>query len=238
MKNYKNLLDMKKMPKHVAIIMDGNGRWAKKRSLPRAEGHRKGAEVVENLMDAALSLNLKVISLYAFSTENWARPKSEINTLWRLAEYFFKTNIEKIKSKGIRVRHAGALEELPSSTRKMIERSVEETRHNTRIVLNFCLNYGGRQEILRAVNRWALARKSGEKMSIDRMNTHLDTEGLPDVDLMIRTSGECRISNFLLWQIAYAELIFTKVLWPDFTPHHLYKMIYEYQQRERRFGGI
>ncbi len=226
------------MPNHVAIIMDGNGRWAEKRSLSRAEGHKKGAEVVQNLMDAALSLNLKVISLYAFSTENWSRPKSEINALWRLMEVFFTSNIEKIKGKGIQLRHSGMIENLPSSTRKIIEKSVHETRNNSRIILNFCLNYGGRQEITEAVNRWVEHRKPGEKMTLEKMDTFLYTAGLPEVDLLIRTSGECRISNFLLWQMAYAEFIFTKVLWPDFKPYHLYKMIYEFQQRDRRFGGI
>ncbi len=238
MKDYLDLLDRKRMPAHVAIIMDGNGRWAEKRSLPRAEGHRKGAQAVERLMDAALSLGLKVVSLYAFSTENWSRPKIEIKALWRLLEEFFGTNLEKIKRKGIRIRHSGSLDHLPPATRAIIQRSVRETEGNRRIILNFCLNYGSRQEIIGAVNRWADGRKAGEKMTADKMVRFLDTAGLPDVDLLIRTSGESRVSNFLLWQIAYAELLFVKVLWPDFSPRHLYRAICEFQKRERRYGGL
>ncbi len=238
MKDYKKLLNRDAIPKHVAIIMDGNGRWAERRNLPRVEGHRRGAEVVESLMDAALGLGIRVISLFAFSTENWSRPRSEIQSLWRIMEYFFKTNIEKIKEKGIRLRHSGTLAHLPASTRAIIERAVDETRRNRKIVLNFCLNYGARQEIVDAVNHWIRTKKPGEAMSIAGMNKNLHTAGLPDVDLLIRTSGEYRISNFLLWQSAYAELVFTNVLWPDFRPHHLYKTIYEYQKRERRFGGL
>jgi undecaprenyl diphosphate synthase len=238
MKDYRDLLDGKRMPAHVAIIMDGNGRWAEKRSLPRAEGHRKGAQAVERLMDAALSLGLKVVSLYAFSTENWSRPKIEIKALWRLLEEFFGTNLEKIKQKGIRIRHSGSLDHLPPATRAIIQRSVRETEGNRRVILNFCLNYGSRQEIIGAVNRWADGRKAGEKMTADKMVRFLDTAGLPDVDLLIRTSGESRVSNFLLWQIAYAELLFVKVLWPDFSPRHLYRAICEFQKRERRYGGL
>ncbi len=229
---------MTRIPAHVAIIMDGNGRWAQKRSLPRIAGHERGAQVVESLMDAALSVGLGVVSLYAFSTENWSRPAPEVSGLWALLEQFFNLNIEKIKEKGIQVRHSGMLDHLPASTKAAIRNAIRETRRNDRIILNFCLNYGGRQEIVNAVNRWSAKGKPAGAVTEEGLSKFLYTAGLPDVDLLIRTSGEYRISNFLLWQIAYAELVFMKVLWPDFTPSHLYKAIYEYQQRERRFGGI
>jgi undecaprenyl diphosphate synthase len=238
MKNYKSLIDPKRIPTHVAIIMDGNGRWAKKKSLPRIEGHRMGSEVIEPLMDTALSIGIKIVSLYAFSTENWARPKSEIEGLWSLLEYFFKSKIEKIKKKGIRIIHSGSLKNLPPTSRKIISSAIEETNKNRNVILNFCLNYGGRQEIVYAVNNWLEKKRTGEKLTVDKLDKYLYTSELPDVDLMIRTSGEFRISNFLLWQSAYAELVFLEVLWPDFKPYHLYKAIYEYQKRERRFGGL
>jgi len=158
--------------------------------------------------------------------------------LWNLLEDFFRQNIEEIRSKGIQLRHSGSLNRLPESTRAIIEDSISSTSKNRKMVLNFCLNYGGRGEILDAVNSWAAGRKPGGTMSPGDMERFLYTAGLPDVDLLIRTSGEYRISNFLLWQSAYAELVFLKTLWPDFKPHHLYKTIYQYQQRERRFGGL
>ncbi|MCU0846716.1 MAG: polyprenyl diphosphate synthase [Spirochaetes bacterium] len=238
MKNYKDLISRNRIPRHVAIIMDGNGRWAKKKSLPRAEGHKRGAEVIEPLMDSAIELGIKAVSLYAFSTENWLRPQTEIFALWRLLEYFFKTRLEKIKGRGIKIRHSGSLDKLPSGTREIIKNAVEETKNNKKAVLNFCLNYGGRQEIVHAVNSWLEKRKPGEPITASKIEKNLYTSGLPGVDLLIRTSGESRISNFLIWQIAYTELVFLDVLWPDFGPSHLYRCIYEYQNRERRYGGI
>jgi undecaprenyl diphosphate synthase len=237
-KDYKSLLDPARIPAHVAIIMDGNGRWATRRGLSRMEGHRRGAEVVESLMDAAIGLGIKVVSLYAFSTENWSRPKDEVQGLWALLEYFFESNIEKLKKRGIQVRHSGSLAHLPASTREVIGRSLAETRRNSKMMLNFCVNYGGRQELVDAVNSWVECRGAREKMTAAKMRRHFYTPDLPDVDLLIRTSGEYRISNCLLWQIAYAELVFVKVLWPDFKPRHLYRTIYEYQTRKRRFGGL
>ncbi len=238
MNKYKSLINPSNIPHHVAIIMDGNGRWAKSRSLPRSEGHKKGADVIEPLMDAAIELGIKAVSLYAFSIENWVRPRVEVMELWSLLELYFKNNIEKIKEKKIGIRHSGMEKKLPPSTRRVIRNAVEETRGNKRSILNFCINYGGRQEIIEAVNTWADDRRSGEKLSIKKFEKYLCTEGLPEVDLMIRTSGEYRISNFLLWQLAYSELLFMDVLWPDFTKEHLYFAVYEYQQRKRRFGGI
>ncbi|TAL31761.1 MAG: di-trans,poly-cis-decaprenylcistransferase [Spirochaetes bacterium] len=237
-RDYQSLLDRTRIPSHVAIIMDGNGRWATRRGLSRLEGHRRGAQVVESLMDAALELGIKVVSLYAFSTENWSRPREEIRGLWKLLELFFESNIEKLKKRGIRVRHTGSEKHLPADTLEVIRRAVRDTRRNKKIVLNFCLNYGGRQEIVDAVNAWAAKRGDSEKMTAEKMRRHLYSPDLPDVDLLIRTSGEYRLSNFLLWQLAYAELVFVKVLWPDFGARHLYRTIYEYQNRERRFGGL
>jgi undecaprenyl diphosphate synthase len=238
MKDYKRLIKKGDIPGHVAIIMDGNGRWAKQKSLPRSEGHRRGAEIIEPLMDAAMELGIRVVSLYAFSTENWLRPRTEIASLWELLDYFFKTKIDVIKSKGVRVKHSGLAAMLPSSTHETITRAVNDTRKNRRLILNFCVNYGGQQEIVHAVNSWLEGRKGREKISTRKLEENLFTSGLPPVDLMIRTGGEYRISNFLIWQIAYSELLFLNVLWPDFRPRHLYKAIYDYQQRERRFGGI
>ncbi|OHD66330.1 MAG: di-trans,poly-cis-decaprenylcistransferase [Spirochaetes bacterium RBG_13_51_14] len=238
MKDYKRIINRKDVPAHIAIIMDGNGRWAKKKSLPRSEGHRRGAEIIEPLMDAAIDLGIRIVSLYAFSTENWSRPSTEILSLWKLLDHFFNAKLDSIKSKGIRVEHSGILKRLPALSIQAIRNAVKETRENRTLVLNFCLNYGGRQDIVQAVNRWLERRGTGEKMTMRKLERHLFTAGLPSVDLVIRTGGEYRVSNFLVWQIAYAELFFTDVLWPDFRPAHLYQAIYEYQQRERRFGGL
>ncbi|MDH7553508.1 MAG: isoprenyl transferase [Spirochaetota bacterium] len=237
--HYKRKIDYSNIPRHVAIIMDGNGRWAKRRGLPRIEGHRRGAETIERCMDTAIELGINVVSLYAFSTENWSRPKEEINGLWNLLESFFEKKLNTIIEKGVQVRHSGSLKELPVNVQRIITDAVEKSKNNSRIILNFCLNYGGRHEIIHAVNEW-LQKKPSQELSLtpEIFESYLYTRGLPDVDLLIRTSGEYRISNFLLWQIAYAELVFMKVLWPDFNEKHLYQAIYEYQHRERRFGGL
>jgi len=237
-RDYSRKIDYSRVPEHVAIIMDGNGRWAQKRKLPRIEGHRRGSETVENLMDAAISLKIKVVSLYAFSTENWTRPEDEVKGLWQLLQYFFESKLPLLKEKNIQVRHSGNIQDLPSGARKVIKEAVRETKNNDSIILNFCLNYGGREEIITAAEKWADRRKNTESLDSETFEKYLYTHGLPGVDLLIRTSGEYRISNFLLWQIAYAELIFMDVLWPDFTPRHLYKAVYMFQTRERRFGGL
>jgi undecaprenyl diphosphate synthase len=236
MKDYKHLINKKKVPSHVAIIMDGNGRWAKKKSLSRAEGHQRGAEAIEPLMDAAIGLGIKAVSLYAFSTENWRRPRLEVLGLWKLLDYFFNAKIDVIKSRGIRIRHSGLHDRLPAGTLETIRRVVRETKDNRVLELNFCVNYGGRQDIVNAVNR--RLEKKGGPITAGELEQGLFTAGMPDVDLLIRTGGEYRISNFLLWQIAYAELVFMDVLWPDFRPRHLYQAVYEFQQRERRYGGL
>ncbi len=238
MKDYRKLISMKKVPAHVAIIMDGNGRWAKRKSLPRSEGHRRGAEILEPLMDAAIDLGIKAVSLYAFSTENWRRPGTEVAGLWRLLDHFFTTKLDVIKEKGIRIAHSGFDGRLPRGTRETIRRSIDATSANRKMVLNFCINYGGRQEIVKAVNDCLSSARSVKSITEKDIERNLFTAGLPPVDLLIRTSGERRISNFLIWQTAYSEMVFLDVLWPDFKPHHLYKSVYEFQQRERRFGGI
>jgi undecaprenyl diphosphate synthase len=238
MKDYMRLIDKKKIPSHIAIIMDGNGRWAKKNSLPRSDGHRRGSEIIEPLMDAAIDMGIRAVSLYAFSTENWIRPKAEILSLWKLLDYFFTEKIESIKAKGIQVRHSGFLDRLPRHSIRSIQNAIELTRKNRKLVLNFCLNYGGRQDIVNAVNSWIGGRGPKERISAKDIERGLLTAGLPEIDLLIRTGGESRISNFLVWQVAYAELVFMDVLWPDFRAYHLHKAVYEYQQRERRFGGV
>jgi len=238
MRNYKTSIAPSPLPTHVAIIMDGNGRWAKRHSLPRSEGHRKGAEAIEPLMDAALDLGVRAVSLYAFSTENWARPRGEILNLWKLLNYFFEQKIDYLKARDIRIMHSGLRTRLPSATLRTIDRAVQETTKNRKIILNFCINYGGRQEIVHAVNRCLEERRSLSPITMGDIERRLFTSDLPPVDLLIRTGGEFRISNFLLWQIAYAELVFMDVLWPDFRPRHLYRAVYEFQRRERRFGGL
>lgn len=234
----KNKIKPEAVPCHVGIIMDGNGRWAKQRNLSRGEGHKHGADAIEPVMDCAIELGIKAVTLYAFSVENWARPVTEVKGLWELLEYFFSTKLETIKSKGIQIRHSGSLSKLPPSTRKTILKAVDETKNNRKVILNFCVNYGGRQEIIKAVNDWHEKSKPGDRISEKKLEKYLYTAGLPEVDLIIRTSGEYRISNFLLWQLAYAELYFTDVLWPDFGPEELRKAVIEFQKRERRYGGL
>lgn len=235
--NYKKLIDPAKIPEHVGIIMDGNGRWADKRDMSRSEGHKRGAEAIEPMIKGAIEIGIKAVSLFAFSTENWSRPKTEILGLWRLLEYFFQTTIDSIKGNGIKIIHSGSAAKLPGATKKIIESAVAETKDNKRMILNLCVNYGGRQEIVEAVNL-SVKQNPGSPVTEKSISKNLFTAGLPELDLLIRTSGEYRVSNFLLWQLAYAELIFTNTLWPDFKPNHLFKSVYEYQLRKRRFGGL
>ncbi|HEY1404973.1 MAG TPA: isoprenyl transferase [Spirochaetota bacterium] len=231
-------IDTHKIPAHVAVIMDGNGRWAQKHNLPRVEGHRKGADVIEKLTDAATEIGIKVVSIYAFSTENWSRPKAEVSALWKILDRFYAEKMEVLSQKGVRVVHSGSMNRLPSSVRAIIESAEMKTRKNKKIILNLCLNYGGRQEIVDAVNEWVKNRSKNEKVSASKIRKYFYQPDLPDVDLLIRTSGESRISNFLLWQCAYAEFVFTDVLWPDFSRDDVYKAVSEYQNRQRRFGGL
>jgi len=234
-----------RLPKHIAIILDGNGRWAKQRNLPRSEGHRQGGENLKKLIDVILELEIPYISLYTFSTENWKRPKSEIQSLWNLLQEFFTKYLEECKQKQICIKVSGDISKLPKASQEILNKAVQETKKNKRLLANFCINYGSQQEILRAVNQIIQIKieqyKNTGKISdikIKEFEKHLYTYPLPSVDLLIRPGGEQRISNFLLWQCAYAELYFTDVLWPDFSREELFKALEWYSGRERRFGGL
>ncbi|WP_096189093.1 isoprenyl transferase [Evansella halocellulosilytica] len=234
--------EIENLPKHIAIIMDGNGRWAKKRGLPRVAGHREGMNVIRKIVRQANKLGIEALTLYAFSTENWKRPKGEVDFLMRLPERFLNVELPKLVKENVVVRLTGSKENLPSHTIKAVERAVEETRGNDGLTLNFALNYGSRHEIIEAVKK-VYREVEEKKMSIDEINEemlseHLMTGNLSDPDLLIRTSGEIRLSNFMLWQLAYSEFWFTDVLWPDFTEEHLLEAIHVYQKRTRRYGGV
>jgi undecaprenyl diphosphate synthase len=228
------------LPRHVAVIMDGNGRWAEQRGLPRSEGHRAGVEAVRSVTRAAREMGVGWITLYAFSSENWNRPKAEVDALMRLPEEYFASELDEAIRNGVRIRALGRRDRLPPSVRRSIEDATARTAHNSGMQLVFALSYGGRGEIVDAVRR--ILRES-ETRSVDPESldeksfaAHLDDPELPDVDLLIRTGGEQRISNFLLWQSAYAELHFSDRLWPDFGPADLADAFQVYQRRERRFG--
>jgi undecaprenyl diphosphate synthase len=228
------------IPPHVAIIMDGNGRWAKQRGLPRIEGHRRGVETVRTVTFAARDLGVKMLTLYAFSVENWKRPQDEVGALMGLLEYYLKKELETFVRDRVRLRTIGRTTELPAGVQKLLRTTIEETKTFTDYTLVLALNYGARTEIVDAARAYAAAVASGtEKLndsSWETFNRYLYTADLPDPDLIIRTSGETRVSNFLLMQGAYAEFIFTPVLWPDFTKTDLAAAIAEYARRERRFG--
>ncbi|MBO7615307.1 MAG: di-trans,poly-cis-decaprenylcistransferase [Bacilli bacterium] len=233
---------MEKELKHIAFIMDGNGRWAKKRGLPRHLGHKRGCEVCTDIYEGCLENHIQVMSLYAFSTENWNRPKDEIDHLFNYLEIFFKKEIKRFMRDGSRVMVSGDLSRIPEKTRNVIYDSMERTKDNKNFAFNICLNYGGKSEIVRATKLIAEDIKNGV-ISIDDVNeksfeNYLYTKDLPPVDLLIRTSGEMRTSNFLLWQLAYAEFIFTKTCWPDFNKKELNECINEFKTRDRRYGGI
>lgn len=220
--------------------MDGNGRWAKAKGLPRTAGHKKGVENVRDIAIYANSLGIKCLTVYAFSTENWKRPEQEVNYLMALPKVFFESYMKEIMANNIKITMIGYMDRIPNNARTVFEDAIEKTKNNTGMVLNFAVNYGSRDEIVRAINKYANDLKDGkvEEMSEELFETYLDTAGLPEVDLMIRTSGEQRISNYLLWQIAYSEFIFTPVAWPDFTSDELDKCIEEFERRNRRFGGV
>lgn len=227
--------------KHIAFIMDGNGRWAKKRGLPRHLGHKEGCERIIEIYEECLRSGISVMSLYAFSTENWNRPQQEINQLFIYLELFFKRESARLVKDGCRVRTSGDLSRLPLKTQKVIEECKEKTKNGTRFTFNICLNYGGKEEITRAAKIFAqkvLDGKDINSLTEAEFQTYLYTEELPPVDLLIRTSGEQRISNFMPWQLAYSEFIFTPTPWPDFTPAELVKCFDEFKNRDRRFGGI
>ncbi|HEX5037398.1 MAG TPA: isoprenyl transferase [bacterium] len=232
--------DLKKLPQHIAIIMDGNGRWAKGRGLPRIEGHRRGSEVVDEITTACRELGVRYLTLYAFSMENWARPKDEITALMALLNEFLVNKRPKLLKNEIRLLSIGDVERLPPDVLKTLRETEAATAHLDKMFLILALSYSARDEIMRAVNALLKEKERGEFrdnfISTGRFSDYLDTAGIPDPDLLIRTSGERRISNFLLWQSAYAELYFPETHWPDFNRDELLKAIDEYQRRERRFG--
>ena len=238
--DFKSNIIVEKLPKHIAIIMDGNGRWAKKQGLMRVRGHEKGTKAVRESVEGCAELGVEHLTLYAFSTENWNRPKLEVQTLMKLLVSSLKEEIKTLMDNKIKLQAIGCLENLPSKARTELLEVVEKTAHNSHMTLTLALSYGSREELTHAVREISEKVKNNiiDTESIDEstINKHLYTRNLPDVDMMIRTSGEQRISNFLLWQMAYAELYFTQVLWPDFRKENLFEAIYEYQKRERRFG--
>ncbi|MBT8294943.1 MAG: isoprenyl transferase [Gramella sp.] len=238
--NYKDNINLEKLPQHIAIIMDGNGRWAKQKGFLRASGHKEGTKAVRDVVEGCAEIGIKNLTLYAFSTENWNRPKLEVDTLMKLLVSSLKKEIKTLQDNDIRLNSIGNISNLPKKAKKELQDVIEKTSGNKRMTLTLALSYGSREEITNCIKQIADKVKS-EELSIDAVdesviNEHLYTRNLPDVDLLIRTSGEQRISNFLLWQIAYAELYFTKTLWPDYRREDLFEAIYNYQNRERRFG--
>jgi len=235
-------IDLNKLPAHIAIIMDGNGRWAKTHGKPRVFGHKNGVLAVREVSEAAAELGIKYLTLYAFSTENWSRPSFEVNALMALLVETVKRELSTLNKNNIRLQAIGDLSKLPDMTRKTLLEGIEQTKNNTRMTLILALNYSSRWEIVEAVKKIATQVKDGilsvDNITSDVFSEYLTTKDIPDPELMIRTSGEHRISNYLLWQAAYAELYFTSVLWPDFRREHFYQALLDFQGRERRFGKI
>lgn len=235
-------LDHTHLPKHVAIIMDGNGRWAKNRGMPRIAGHKEGMGVVKRIVSYASDLGVQVLTLYAFSTENWKRPKNEVEFLMKLPVDFLNTYLPELIEKNVQVRTIGDFDVLPPHTKNAVQEAIQRTKDNDGLVLNFALNYGSRFEMVHAVRQIAEKVKEGgldpSDISEEMFSSELYTSELIEPDLLIRTSGEQRLSNFLLWQLAYAEFWFTEVYWPDFNESHFEKALYDFQNRKRRFGGV
>lgn len=234
-------LDLHRLPRHIAIIMDGNGRWAQKRHLPRVAGHRAGTQSARMAIETCARLHIEALTLYAFSVENWRRPKTEIEFLMQLLREYIRKEMPLLQKNNIRMRFLGRADELPAAVQKDTREATEELAKNTGMVLNIALNYGGRAEIVDAMNA-ILAERNGHQppkpVTEEDLARHLYTADLPDPDLLIRTSGEMRVSNFLLWQIAYAEIFVTETLWPDFNRARLLEALLDYQKRERRYGAI
>lgn len=230
------------IPRHVAVIMDGNGRWAKRRGLPRVVGHQNGMKAVKRATIAADELGIEFLTMYAFSTENWKRPKEEVDYLMRLPGEFLAIELDELIEKNVQVRMMGDTAALPSYTRKAMEEAIFRTKDNSGLILNFALNYGGRKEIEDAMRSIGKDIQSGgltpDDITSDLIDSRLLSGGLPDPDLLIRTSGEMRLSNFMLWQLAYSEFWFTDVYWPEFDKEHLHQAVAEYQRRTRRYGGL
>lgn len=237
------LLDPHRIPAHIAIIMDGNGRWANRRGLPRIAGHRAGVSPVRETVEACARMGVGALTLYAFSVENWKRPRAEVDTLWRLLRFYLRRELPELNRNGVVLRVIGRVEELPRKVREEIDFAEERTQRNGGMRLNLAINYGGRAELVDSINAAIEeARVAGTLASFrldeDAISAHLYTADVGDPDLLIRTSGEMRVSNFLLWQIAYAELYVTDTLWPDFTRMELLRAVLDFQKRERRFGGL
>jgi undecaprenyl diphosphate synthase len=228
------------IPNHLAIIMDGNGRWAEQRRLPRILGHRKGVETVQQVVDECLDLGIGFLTLYAFSSENWGRPRHEVDALMGLLGNFLEKELKQLQQHGIRLVAIGELDRLPQATVEILKNIIEKTQHNTKMVLNLALSYGSRNELTRAMQQIGRDIAEGklppDELSEEDIVARLDTHDIPDPDLLIRTSGEMRVSNFLLWQIAYTELYFTEALWPDFSRQELMQALQAYSRRQRRFG--
>ena len=235
-------IDKTKIPRHVAIIMDGNGRWAESQSLPRAKGHIEGVRRVEEIIDTAQEIGIEVVTLFTFSTENWNRPENEVSLILNILTAVLDRKLQKLKSDNIQLRMIGQKERVPKTLFKTIATVIDETKNNTGLIVNLAFNYGARVEIINAVKNIAKLVQSGqlniEDICEDTISQSLYTNGLPDPDLLIRTSGEQRISNFLLWQLSYAEFYFTKKFWPDFNANEFKKAILDYQKRKRRFGKL
>ena len=230
-----------KIPRHVAIIMDGNGRWAKKKKRPRLSGHKAGAKTIRRIVEIAPELGIEYLTLYTFSTENWKRPKEEVSGLMKLFEEQINKELDELDEKGVKIRVLGRLDEVPERTRAAFLRAIERTKNNTGLNLNIALNYSGRAEIVDAVKAFCKASSEGKEsldLSEESFAQYMYTSGMPDPELLIRTSGEQRVSNFLLWQIAYAEIWITDKLWPDFSKEDFIQAIADYQGRKRRFGGL
>ena len=238
----KSQINIEKLPKHIAIIMDGNGRWAKKRFLPRNFGHQEGMERVIEIVSAASNLGIKYLSLYAFSTENWKRPMEEVQGLMKILVQYIAKELDKLHKNNVKVQIMGDINKLPEFARKEVIKTIEKTSLNTGMILNIALNYGGRDEIIFGIknllNDVEMGKIDINDLNADKFSDYLYTKGQPDPDLLIRPSGELRISNFMLYQIAYTEFWLSDVLWPDFTEKHLLLSIIDYQKRNRRFGGI
>ena len=236
------MIDKNNIPQHIAIIMDGNGRWAQEQGLARTAGHREGIRRVREIVKASSELGVRIVTLFAFSTENWRRPKKEIGILMTYLNSFLKEEIKELDKNNMRFRVIGASDPLPGDIQKKIKEGEKDTQDNTGMLMVLALNYGSRQEIVEAAKRFAASVVRGEEkieeLTLEKMNNYLYTAGLPDPDLLIRTSGETRISNFLLWQLSYSELYFTKKYWPDFRRQDLEDAIVEFQSRKRRFGGL
>ena len=235
-------IDKQKLPNHVAIIMDGNGRWAKSKNMSRPQGHIEGTKRVEEIVDYASDMGIKIITLYTFSSENWNRPESEVDLIMKILTTVLERKITKLMNSNIRFQTIGRTERIPAALLKIIEKVTDETKNNTGLVMNLALNYGSRLEMIDAIKKIAMKVKNNE-VEIENINEsllsdNLYTRGLKDPDLLIRTSGELRISNFLLWQLSYAELHFSEKYWPDFTKEEFEKALFDYQNRERRFGGV